>query len=666
MSNVKFEHLFAPLQVGPMRVPNRICETTNTINSSMTPGMIDEHFIAHHMAKAHGGTGWIGSETWLLNVPFPPETPDEIGLSIGCGAHYAAYQFPAFAEGMKKFCDEVHAAGAVAVMQLTQLTSVWAPSPIPVVGAQDYTPHVLGEAEIEFCLNTYADAAAVALSVGADGIEIHCAHETIGHSFLSPVTNRRTDQWGGGPQQRIRFVVEALKRVRARVGDALALGIRISGKEFRAGGYDVMEMREMLFAIAETGLLDFVDIDIGHCWGAPSYVPSSYHPHAEYRDIGKAARADMSEMDKKIAVLFTGRINDPVLAEELLKGGYCDLVGMVRAGIADPDFAIKAREGRLDEIRRCIGCTRCIDEASESLYIPYTPTCSINPVIGNELRWKEQYKPAEKQKHVVVVGGGLAGCEAARVSAMRGHKVTLLEQGKRLGGQLLLSAKAPGRDSFEDQVYFEENALARLGVEVRLNTPADQAAVKALAPDAVVIATGATPRVPHDVTGLDLPHVVQGWDVLKGKAKTGQRVALVSQEDYYETACVAEYLASQGKQVEIFLKGVHLGWEIARYSVSMVLRRMEECGIEVRPNLVLTGIEADALNFVSAVGTKTYRKEGFDSVVLVYGAVAVHSLYDELKADGSIAEQLYLAGAAWLPRRMAEATRHGANIGLVI
>ena len=663
MSNtVNFEHLFTPLQVGPMRVPNRICETTNTINSSMTPGILDEHFIAHHTAKAKGGTGWIGSETWLLHVPFPPQAPDEIGLSIGCAPHGSAYQSPAFAESMARFCKEVHKCGSVAVVQLTHLNSVWSPSPVPVLGVQDYTPHVMGEAEIEFCLNTYAEAAEVAKAAGADGIEIHCAHETLGYSFLSPVTNRRTDQWGGGPTERVRFVVEALQRVRERVGDSMALGIRIAGAEFRDGGYDNMEMREMVYCIAETGLLDFVDIDTGHCYGAPSYVPSSYHPHAEFREFGKAARADL---DPKIKVLFTGRINDPVLAEELLRGGYCDLVGMVRAGIADPEFANKAREGRLGEIRRCIACTRCIDEASEPKTFPYTPMCSINPVIGSELRWESEFKPAQKAKNVLVVGGGIAGCEAARVAAMRGHKVTLLEQGKRLGGQLLIAAKAPGRDSFEDQAYFEENALERLKVDVRLNTGADLAAIKALAPDAVVIATGAVPRQPDNVDGLELPHVVQGWDVMLGKASTGNRVAVISQEDYYQTPCVAEYLTSRGKQVEVFHKSVHLGTDIARYSIGMVLKRMEDCGVKVHPNLILKKIEQGAIELVSSWGGHRYRFEGFDSVVLVYGAVPVHTLYDELKADGGIAE-LYLAGAAWLPRRLAEATRQGANIGLVI
>lgn len=662
MSPVNFAHLFSPLQVGPMRVPNRICETTNTINSSMAPGLIDEHFIAHHVAKARGGTGWIGGETWLLNSPFPPETRDEIGLSVGFASHWAAYQNPAFADGMKRFCDEVHQAGSVAVVQLTHLSAAWAPSPVPVVGAQDYTPHVLGDEEIEFHLNTYADAAACAKDMGADGVEIHCAHETLAYSFLSPTTNQRTDRWGGGPQERIRFVVEVLARVRKRIGNSLALGIRMSGQEFRQGGYDNMGMREMLYAIGETGLLDFVDIDVGHCWGAPSYVPSSYYGHAEFRESGKAARADL---DAKIAVMFTGRINDPVVAEDLIKGGYCDLVGMVRAGISDPEFANKAREGRLSEIRRCISCTRCIDEASEPLTFPYAPTCSINPVTGNELRWKEQYRPADKPKRVVVVGGGLAGCEAARVAAMRGHQVTLLEQGKRVGGQLLIAAKAPGRDDFEDQMYFEENEMARLGVDVRLETNANIAAIKALSPDAVVIATGSIPRVPKGIPGIDLPHVVQGWDVMRGNASTGNRVAVISQEDYYETPCVAEFLAERGKQVDVFHKSAHLGTEIARYSIGMVLSRMERCGVTVHPNLILAQIQANGLEFVSSFGGKTYSKEGFDSVVLVYGSVPQHDLYDQLKAEGRI-RQLYLAGAAWLPRRMAEATQHGASIGLVI
>ncbi len=662
MSKVEFEHLFSPIKVGPMLVPNRICETTNTINSSQIPGEIDENYIAHHAAKARGGTGWIGSETWLLHFPFPRAAPDEVGLSVGFAAHQSAYQNPAFLEGMKKFIGEVHDAGSVAIVQLTHLSAVWAPSEIPAVGAQDHCPHELGDEEIEAILDIYGDAAAAAKACGADAIEVHCAHETLGYTFLSPVTNQRTDKWGGGPQERIRFVVEALKKVRDAPGKDVALGIRMSGKEFRKGGFDNIESREMTYYIGETGLLDFVSVDVGHCWGSPSYVPSSYFSHGEFRECGKAVRADLGD---NIKVLFAGRVNDPVIAEEMLQEGYCDLIGMVRAGIADAEFANKAREGRLGEIRRCISCTRCIDEASEPMTFPYKPRCSINPVIGNEVRWKNEFKPAEKSKRVVVVGGGLAGCEAARIATERGHKVTLFEQGKRLGGQLNLAARASGRDDFEDQIYFEENEMERLGVDVKLRTDADVATIKALSPEAVVIATGAVPRVPHDVVGLDLPHVVQGWDAIRGTAEVGQRVAIVSQEDYYETPTIAEYLAQKGKDVEVFTKSTQLGFEIARYSVAMVLAHMENVGVKVTPNLVLNEIKSDGLEFVSSFGGHKYRKEAFDSVVLIYGQVPVHGLYDQLVADGDI-EEVYIAGSAWIPRFMAEATEHGASIGLTI
>jgi NADPH-dependent 2,4-dienoyl-CoA reductase/sulfur reductase-like enzyme len=191
---------------------------------------------------------------------------------------------------------------------------------------------------------------------------------------------------------------------------------------------------------------------------------------------------------------------------------------------------------------------------------------------------------------------------------MRGHKVVLLEQGKRLGGQLLIAAKAPGRDSFEDQVYFEENEMIRLGVDVRLETRVDLALIKSLAPDTVVIATGSLPRVPEEVAGITLPHVAQGWDVMLGKVAVGERVALVSQEDYYQTPCVAEYLAERGKKVDIFHKSVHLATEVARYSIGMVLNRMEKAGVTVHPNLMLTAVKPDELEFVSSWGGSTLKR----------------------------------------------------------
>jgi 2,4-dienoyl-CoA reductase-like NADH-dependent reductase (Old Yellow Enzyme family)/thioredoxin reductase len=669
----QFSRLFTPLKVGPMTVPNRICETTNTIRAAQMPGFVDDPFIAHHLAKAKGGTGWIGSETFLLNSPLPAEAADEFFPGTGA-IRIPLYNMPGFVESLGKFAEAVRETGAVTVCQLTQLNFTMAASPVPIVEAYDWIPHELETNEIQQLIRTYADAAAKFMEAGVDGIEIHCAHETLPQTFLSPARNKRGDEWGGDPLARTKFLREVLLGVKERVGDALALGIRINGQESREGGYDLLALREMMSHVAETRTLDFVNVDVGHSWGGPAYVQPSYYGHAVYREAGKALKVDL----EGIPVLFSGRVNDPGIAEQLLEEGCCDLVGMTRAGIADPEFANKAREGKLSQIRRCIGCNRCIaksihDDAPDMFA---KPTCSVNPEIGNELFYAMTNKPAEERKRFVVVGGGAAGSEAARVAAMRGHEVLLFERGKKLGGQINLAAAAPGRDSFDDFVIFQESELKRHGVDLRLESEIDAAGVMALEPDAIACATGSRPRLP-DTPGVDGPNVVQGWDVLAGRAELGERVAVISQEDYYETPNVADYLAERDKQVEIFHKYLGLGSQIDRYSIAPVMTRLVEGGVKIHSGMRLASISDSKLEFRSAFGGRSYSFEGFDSVVLVYGSVPDTSLYDDLKShlenelekapgDAAAATRLFLVGSAWVPRYLAEATQHGARVGMEI
>ncbi len=660
MSARHFPRLFSPLDVGTMRVPNRICETTNSIGAGAMPGFPDEAFIAHHVAKARGGTGWIGSETIVLDSPLPAQAAEEFHPGAAA-VRVPIYAIPGFVEAQSRFVEAVHAAGAVAVFQLTHLNHTLAASSTPIVEAYDWIPHELDEAGIEHIIETYAASAAQLMAAGADGIEIHCAHETLPQTFLSPALNHRTDRWGGDPAARTLFVREILRRVRERIGRAGALGVRICALEQREGGYELLEMREMITLIAETGLLDFVNVDVGHSWGAP-YVQPSYYDHAQFREVGRAIRADVHP----VPVLFAGRVNDPVVAEELLASGVCDLVAMTRAGIADPEFANKAREGRLGEIRRCIGCNRCIGESVDHT-VPSMfrrAVCSINPAVGREVEWTARFQPATSPKRVVVVGGGAAGLEVARVAAGRGHDVIVLERSSALGGQVRLAARAPGRDSFEDFVYFEENELRRLGVEVRLGVDASVAEILALEPDAIACATGSVPRRP-DLPGIDGPQVVQGWDVLAGTASLGERVAVVSQEDHFETPNVADHLASSGHRVEIFHKWTGIGSRIDRYSIGPVMGRIAGHGIPIHTGMRLAGVDGSQLAFTSAFTGAAHRWSGFDSVVLVYGSVPDDRCHRELAAAGPAA-QLFLVGSAWVPRQLAEATQHGARVGLEI
>lgn len=665
LAKEQFDMLFSSVQVGPITVKNRICETTNSPGSSGpdSGGLIDEHFIEHHVAKARGGTAWIGSETWLLNEPLPEGAEDEFGAG-GAAVRFAAYMLPGFVDAVRKFCDAVHEQGAVAVFQLTHLNNAFAASSVPTVELYDMVPHAMTEEHIEFVMNTYVEAAKKALEAGADGIEIHCAHETVTQAFLSPATNKREDKWGGGAEERTLFVREALRRIREATGNKIALGIRINGQESRQGGYDLLQFREMVYIIAETGLIDFVNVDVGHCWGRHAYVPPSYHSPAENREAGKAIRTDL---DEKIKVLFSGRVNEPIVAEELLQAGICDLVGMTRAGIADPEFPNKIREGRLLEMRRCIGCNRCISEAVHSVKpTPFQrPVCSINPEIGKEVLWKNTFKAADAKKHIAVIGAGPAGLETARIATLRGHKVSLIERGKKIGGQMLLAAKVPGRDSFEDYLYFSENEIERLGINLMLETEATPELLLELKPDVVVCSTGSTPRPVLEVEGADSTHVVQGWDLLSGKAVTGERVALYSEEDYFETPNIAEFIAAQGKQVTIFHKWAQIGREIDRYSFGTVMSRLEENNVEIVGGVRLSRVQGDEVHFISAYSGKERMFSGYDTVVLVCGSVPDASLYYTLK-DNYPFEKVYLAGSAWLPRRLAEATQHGSTIALEI
>jgi NADPH-dependent 2,4-dienoyl-CoA reductase/sulfur reductase-like enzyme len=474
--------------------------------------------------------------------------------------------------------------------------------------------------------------------------------------------NKRGDEWGGDARARTKFLREVLTGIKERIGDSLALGIRINGQENREGGYDLLELREMVSYAAETRTLDFVNVDVGHCWGGPSYVQPSYYGHAVYREVGKALKVDL----EGTPVLFSGRVNDPGIAEQLLKEECCDLVGMTRAGIADPEFANKARAGRLSEIRRCIGCNRCIGKSihDDAPDLFQKPTCSVNPEVGNEIFYAMQNKPAETKRRFVVVGGGAAGCEAARVAARRGHEVILLERGAKLGGQLNLAAAAPGRDAYDDFVIFQENQLALYGVDVRLESDASAEQILALEPDAVACATGSLPRVP-DTPAIDDSRVVQGWDVLAGSARVGERVAVISQEDCFETPNVADYLADRGHRVEIFHKWLGIGSQIDRYSIGPVMERLVENGVVIHTGVRLAALGDGKLEFRSAFGGRTSSFEGFDSVVLVYGSVPDARLYHELRTANTEA-RLFLVGSAWVPRLLAEATQHGARVGMEI
>lgn len=663
VSPTPYPRAFAPLDVGPMRVRNRFCETTNTIGAGRLEGVPDDPFIAHHVAKARGGMAWIGSETWLLDAPVPDEAKDEM-IPGGAAMRVPLYYSPDVLAGVQRFTDAVHDAGAVAVFQLTQLNAVFGPSAVPVSGAYDWVSHACTEDEIEHFIDAYANAAASYHSAGVDAVELHAAHETLLHLFLSPATNRREDAWGGDTERRCRLLVESLKRVRQTAGSGLAIGFRFTAGESRAGGFDLDEAERMLEYICREAEPDFVNLDIGHSWGDPPYVPTSFYPPALGADRAKRLRAAVGD---RVKVLYAGRVLTVAMAEQLLADGVCDLVGMTRASITDPEFVNKAAQGREDEILGCIGCNRCIDNSVQGsgtglFQLLQRAVCSVNSKAGNEIYWATNHTSAKSPRHLVVVGAGPAGLEAARVAAERGHRVTLLEQGDHIGGQVWLAGQVPGREQFLSFVDFHTRAIERLGIDLRLGSAASAENVLALQPDVVVCATGSVPIVPP-VAGSDDARVVQGWSVLDGTASVGKRVAVISQEDGMETVSVALKLAEEGHSVEIFHHWAGVGNALGRYTSPPVLTRFEMLGVATHARQRASKIVGGSIEFVSALTGKASIVDGFDSVVLVCGSRPETALHDALKPTGL---RIYLVGAAWVPRGIHESVEHGMKVALEV
>lgn len=648
-----FNYLFTPITVGTMTVPNRIAETTNSIFAGRVDGLPDPVFTEHHLQKARGGVGWIGNQTWFLPTPLPPGWADEMSMSA-VALRGAIYEHPQFVERVRQFTDAVHQYGSVCVMQLTNMQSTMCPSPVQIGLPYDQIPHELDEAEIQFIIDSYWKAAEKFHAAGADGVEIHCGHEGLPQWFLSPYTNKRTDQWGGSLENRVRFIVEIVRRIRGHVPRALNVGLRLNADEYKEGGYTLDDMKEMVQIICGATPVDYLNVDSGSPWGMPSYIPPMQYPLATFSDLAAEIRRVVS-----IPILYAGRVNDPVLAERLLSEGVADMIGMTRASIADPEFPRKTREGRLDEIRKCIGCNTCIGKVIHDDI--KGPTCAVNPVIGHEAEWGT-VEPAKVRKRVVVVGAGPAGMEAARVAASRGHHVALVEQDAELGGQLLIAARAPRREGFLDLPRYEGFQMQLLGVDVRLGTTATPELVLGLKPDVVVVATGSTPRLP-DIPGVDQANVVQAWDVLRGSAQVGDRIVIVSEDDGMETPSVADYLGAQGKQVEILHKWLTMGERIDRYTRGIVYHSLYASGVVISPSTRVRAIEGSTVVAYNVHTGQERRIDYVDTVVLSLGSCGDDRVYKALK--GKVGE-LYLIGAAFAPRRLVEATQHGATIGTMI
>ena len=648
--------LFTPTQVGRLTLKNRIYSSGHA-EAMAEGGRPGERLARYHAAKARGGcslTIFGGSSS------VHPSSPAAAWKQI---ANHDDSIIPAY----RALADAVHAHDCLVFTQLTHMgrraqadgeeTNVLvAPSQIPERVHRE-VPHEVEAEQIAEIVRAFGQAARRCREGGLDGIELSMAHNHLIDQFWSPLFNQRLDGYGGSLDNRLRFGFEVLREIRRTVGRDFVVGARISGDELTRGGLTAGDMAEIARRLAASGLLDFLSIIGG---GAHTYeLQAAAVPNMSYATgVFVPLAAAIKQAASAIPILHASRIVEPAHADRLVAEGQIDVVGMTRALIADPDLPRKVLEGRIDDIRVCVGANEgCIDR----IYQGKPVTCVQNPATGREAELAE-IRAAAKPKKVVVVGGGVAGLEAARMAAVRGHRLVLFEKAAEVGGQVLLAARAPERAEYAGIVRFLAAQVRKLGVDLRLAVEATPSAVLAERPDAVVVATGSHPFVPP-VPGSDGKHVVTDREVLAGEANVGASVVVVDDVHTQEALSTAELLLSQGKRVEVISPLFYVGQDVGVTSIAPLYRRLFTAGVVLTPGTELRAVEGSTVIVANVYSGLERRIEGVDTVVLAAGSRSTDALYRALK--GQVAE-LYAVGDCVAPRGVHQALLDATRVARAV
>jgi 2,4-dienoyl-CoA reductase-like NADH-dependent reductase (Old Yellow Enzyme family)/thioredoxin reductase len=647
----RFKHLFSPLTLRSIEIRNRILSTGHQTYLARG-GLPSEELAAYHEARARGGAGLIIVEAARYHATALTESPELVVTSDDCIPGYRRIAEGVHRHGTKVFGQLSHS-GRLSRRAHSGMRGVaYAPSAVP-----DNRFHTMPRAMsldlIEALIVSCGAAARRFAEAGLDGVEMVASHGLHFAQFLNPLTNRRTDAYGGSRENRMRFLRSCLLEARKAMGEDRVVGMRISVEELETDGLTADEVVAICKALAAAGTLDYVNLTTGSMAG----LGGSIHvvPPMEIANGYVAPQAGSLRAEVGLPVFVAGRINQPQLAEQIIAAGLADVCGMTRAMISDPDMPAKAEAGRLDDIRACIACNQaCIGHYHQGTAI----SCIQNPVAGRELRLAAPPTIC-KSKRILVAGGGPAGMKAAITAAERGHAVTLCEAAPRLGGQVLLAQLLPERAEFGGIVtnFTRELALAR--VEIRLGTPVDAALAKATSPDAIIVATGATPYAPA-IEGREDGHVVEAWDVLAAKANPGSRVLVADWRCDWVGMGLAEKLARDGRHVRLAVNGLHAGQNLQMYLRDHWAAKLHDLGVEIIPYSRIAGVDESAAYLTHIVSGKTIVCDEVDTVVMVGG----HAPDTRLEMDiGGLGVPLLLAGDCLSPRSAEEAIYEGLLAG---
>ncbi len=638
------KELFEPISIGKMILKNRIVFPPIGTRFANVSGEVTNYDIEHYRVRALGGTS-------LLIVPWvlvDTTTQKKIGRHRLDSDEYI--------RGMNEIVKAVHKEDCKIAIQLSHggravTSEEIIPGKQAVAPSDAYCPpfkttaRALNVNEIKDLETKFAQASLRAKMAGFDAVEYHAASGYLLSQFLSPYVNRRNDAYGGTPEKRTTFMANIIEKTRNLVGDEYPLMVRISGDEFVEGGLTLEDNRFIAKRLAASSV-DCIDVTMG--------IVESYHKAMPPMAVPPAAYIHLAEGIKKavgIPVIGVGRINDPILANQIIRDGKADLVAMGRALLADPDLPNKAQRGEFDDIRPCIYCNRCEMATSDNVHIK----CTVNPNLGNEYDYK--IEPTHHPKRILIIGGGIAGMIAALTASRRGHIVELYERGPSLGGQLELSSIPPHKEEMTRLLNYLRTQIGKSNVSVHLNTEATQELVQRKGADTIINATGAEPITPK-MPGLGGSNVIYSWDALRG-AETKREVIVVGGG---MVGCeTAEYLATKGKNVKIVEMLPDLGLDMEPFTKIFILERFSELCVKTYVSTMVTSIEKDGVEIID----NKWRRQKIkgDTIVIAVGSAPNDRLYNELKEKTG---EIFNIGDSKKPSRILEAIHEATYIACKI
>ncbi|NLC84655.1 MAG: FAD-dependent oxidoreductase [Ruminococcaceae bacterium] len=633
----EFNNLFSPIKIGRLELKNRGVMPSMVTNFCNADGSVNDRFIAYHEARAKGGVGMIIIEAAYVD-------------SRGKGFNtQVSIDRDELIPGLKKLTDTIHQQGTKIAVQIyhggRQANTVAtcqplvAPSPIPCPVMQSL-PKELTVAEIKEIVQEFADAAERAQKAGFDAVEIHGAHGYLLNQFLSPDSNKRTDEYGGSDESRRRFPLEVVDAVRAKVGKDFPLIYRITTDEFLPEGLTIIDTADFSKDLVKHGI-DAINVS-GSTYAAGRTSSGSDDILGVY--VENAAEVKRS-INSAVPVIVANRIKTPAFAESVISEGKADMVATGRALISDADFYAKARDGKAQEIRTCLSCNHCVSELMEGVPI----SCLHNPLTGHELEYDLSIPAATKQK-VLVIGGGPAGMEAAVIAATKGHSVTLVEQNGYLGGNVVPGTKPPFKFELLYAIDYLHVMLTKYNVDIRLHTKADADLIEAEKADTVIIASGSVPMMPP-IPGSDPNFVIKAEDVLMGLRSVGDKAVIIGGGSVgIETG---EMLVAKGKDVTVVEMLPEVLKDLSATLKAGLLHRVSQTDLQILTSEKVLEIKQNA------VVTDNRTIADVDTVIMAVGYKSNNDLVKQLQDRGL---DFKVIGDASKPRKIYQAVKEGFEI----